>query len=210
MKPSFLLAGVLLLGTAYSAGKTVKLNINGQVIEAPVVTIQGKEVVQVPLSFLQSAGALFTGGSNQVDAVQGCINQDLFNGVWRLKVGKQDLQQTNDEYWFTDFTVSNGSKYNLFLSQYINSDRITVVDAAGKISSENYIFDAVKDQVVGPQLPPGGSIKLRIATRLRTITPPLTKILIQVDASRVPNGVNIKRLPFVKTPNFRIDLTCEK
>ncbi|GGJ53925.1 hypothetical protein [Deinococcus roseus] len=209
MKPTFLVAAALLMGSALAAN-TVKLNINGQVIEAPVVKVNGKDVVQVPLDFLQSAGALFTGGSNQVDALQGCVNQDLFNGVWRLKVGEQHQQTDDDEYWFTEFTVSNGSKYNLFLSQYIDSDKITVVDAAGKISSENYIFEAVKNQVAGPQLPPGGSIKLRLATRLRTITPPLSKILIQIDATRVPNGANIKKLPFVKTPNFRIDMTCKK
>ena len=57
---------------------------------------------------------------------------------------------------------------------------------------------------------PQGSTKLRIATRLSKITPPLTKVLIQVDTSYTINNSGGKKLSFVKTPNFRIDLTCKK
>ena len=143
-----------------------------------------------------------------MNALQGCINQDLFNGVWRLKVTDQHQQETDDDYWYTEFTASNGSKHDLYFSDFIEGDGISVVDSKGNVSDDNYIFQG--DQVAGVKLPPGGSTKLRIATRLSKITPPLTKVLIQVDTSYTINNSGGKKLPFVKTPNFRIDLTCKK
>ncbi|AZI44355.1 hypothetical protein EHF33_15850 [Deinococcus psychrotolerans] len=66
------------------SAKNPTVYINGQPIKGTLVTVGGKQMVQLPLTDLQKSGALVSGGSAPVKAIQGCINQTLFNGVVRI------------------------------------------------------------------------------------------------------------------------------
>lgn len=69
----------------------VTLNTNGQPVTVNTVVIGG--VPYVRLDDLQKALAA-AGGANQRSSVEGCVNEWLFNGIWRLRV--TDVQPTTN------------------------------------------------------------------------------------------------------------------
>jgi hypothetical protein len=77
-----------------------KLNINGKAYSSTAIVVKGE--TYVPLKALQAAGvrsnlaagtltltlpaAQAAGGANQVAALEGCLGEWLFNGIWRVRV----------------------------------------------------------------------------------------------------------------------------
>ncbi|THF68975.1 hypothetical protein E7T06_13985 [Deinococcus sp. Arct2-2] len=128
-------AGLLSLGLttlAWAAG-TYSLIVNGQVISKNAVVINGE--TYVPLSALKLLGVTGTlkgntvtlalgsalpparnasGGANQMAALEGCLNQTLFNGIWRAKVLSLTPIQTPDAGssdvpgWAVKLEIRNG------------------------------------------------------------------------------------------------------
>ncbi|WP_052351538.1 hypothetical protein [Deinococcus pimensis] len=101
---------VLVLCTALGVGvalaqatRTLQLTLNGRASSVPAIVVNGR--TYVPLDALRSAGATSSvsgtrlsvtlpgapsgapaGGSDQRAALEGCVNEVLFNGVWRFRV----------------------------------------------------------------------------------------------------------------------------
>lgn len=88
---------MLVMALGFSTGFTqeYRLDIDGQ----PAITVNG--VIYVPLEALTQAGVSATissdslslslvssqaGGANQRDSLEGCMDETLFNGIWRIKV----------------------------------------------------------------------------------------------------------------------------
>ena len=90
------------LALAQQVQRMLSLSINGQAVADKAVVIGGKAYIPVSslkqygFSATQSANALnitapksaSSGGSNQLAALEGCLNEMLFNGVYRIRVVK--------------------------------------------------------------------------------------------------------------------------
>lgn len=95
----FGLSGVLVLAALVLAqsGANLSLVINGKPVSGKTLVSKGQ--TYVPLSALKAAGATTSikggvlsisfgpaGGANQVGALEGGLNDWLFNGIWRFRV----------------------------------------------------------------------------------------------------------------------------
>ena len=121
-----------LTGVALAAG-SYSLIVNGQAAARPAVVVNGE--TYVPLSALKvlgitgslkgntltlkGAGSPATtaaGGANQITALEGCINQTLFNGIWRVKVVSLSPIRTADPGspdtpgWAVKLEMRNGAQ----------------------------------------------------------------------------------------------------
>ena len=90
--------------------KAPTVYINGTPIKGTLVTVGGKQYVQLPLPDLQKSGALVSGGSAPVKAIQGCVGQPLFNGVTRVTLLSAGLK---DGKYTISFKVANGTQKTL-------------------------------------------------------------------------------------------------
>jgi hypothetical protein len=117
--------GLLALGSiALAQSIAYKLSINGKSYSSTAIVVRGETFV--PLKALQAAGvrsslaggvltltlpgAKATGGANQVAALEGCINEWLFNGIWRIRVTDPQIM-TGDRNGMTfRFEFRNGTK----------------------------------------------------------------------------------------------------
>ncbi|MFK7604145.1 hypothetical protein ACI3L1_18265 [Deinococcus sp. SM5_A1] len=125
----------LALGSVALAAVNYSLVVNGQVAARPAVVMNGEPYV--PLSALKLLGVTGTvkgntltlalgsagtpaqsaaGGANQITALEGCINQTLFNGIWRVKVVSLDPLNSSDTWspdtpgWAVKLEVRNGAQ----------------------------------------------------------------------------------------------------
>jgi len=70
--------------TLAQTNKNSTVYFNGTPIKGTLVTVDGKPFIQLPVPDLLKAGALMAGSSAPVKAIQGFLNQPLFNGVVRM------------------------------------------------------------------------------------------------------------------------------
>jgi hypothetical protein len=121
----------LLTASALAAGVT-RILVNGRVVPGTVVTVGGQ--TYVPISALTAAGfqvstasdtlsitgpqasagqgtpGTVAGGSQQITALSGCLNQTLFNGVWRIKFSNlRVIQDDGTARWAVDLEARNGT-----------------------------------------------------------------------------------------------------
>lgn len=141
-----IIVGIALLGVTFAAPSGFSLIVNGQVFGKKAAVINGE--TYVPLSALKALGVtssqqgttltlssaqttpgvtpaatppaptLAAGGANQITAMQGCLGDTFFNGVWRIKV--ISLEPTTEPYsapqvpgWAVRLEVRNGTKKSL-------------------------------------------------------------------------------------------------
>ncbi len=124
-----IIGALLILATAALAQNTYQLVINGQTDGSQAIVVNGQ--TYVPLESLQRAGvaasydgnvlsltvgnAVTAGGANQRESLEGCMNQDFFNGIWRVKVLSVE-PITNDDGlagWGVTVEMKNGSTQTL-------------------------------------------------------------------------------------------------
>lgn len=209
-KAAPILAALSLSAVALAA-TTYTVQLNGQKIPGSAIVQGGKTYISsdalkaagITVSVKGSVVSLTTaaGGANQVAAVEGCLNQQLFNGVWRFKV----LDVSGDETggWKVKMELRNGSAaggYSLggsglggFNLQLESGKTISADSSALDISNKAFIPGEAFTSVVN--FDPAG----------KTGKP--VKLVVPID----PQGVANTPLKYtVKDPSFRVDLTCKK
>ncbi len=129
-----LLGFALSLSTAVAAAANYSIIVNGQVVGKPAVVLNGE--TYVPLSALKLLGITGTvkgnslsltlkgtaagglpasGGANQITALEGCLNETLFNGIWRMKVvsvkpiSTPDAGRPDLPGWVVELEMRNGA-----------------------------------------------------------------------------------------------------
>ena len=219
------------------------LILNGKVSTEKVVTVGGK--VYVPLSALPGLGIQVSsgsgvlslssgkaavtatapgsgaGGANQKASVTGCLNEWLFNGVWRMRATKvEPVTDPPGSYnygdgWAVTVEVRNGT------AQTITLDDVGVVydgainlafadgDSWGKSTREGW-----QDKTY-TKLPQGAGFlyifKMYPDSKLdraAVLAKPPQKLLIE-NLKKITD--RYKGVAFsVPDPSFRVDLTCKK
>jgi hypothetical protein len=156
------------------------------------------------------------GGASQIGAVEGCIGQDLFNGMMRLKVlGISRLETVPDwnthKGWAIQIEAKNGTTERL-QPQDMGLQMASIVRANGTLQAANGTGIETRDfdKLRYTDLLPGSSFNHFIKFKDDESAPDAlpTKLVLDVDVAKVKPKISAKFN--VKEPSFRIDLTCKK
>lgn len=193
----------------------VTLTLNGQPTTVNTSVIGG--VTYIKLADLQKVLAA-QGGANAKASVTGCVNEWLFNGIWRLRVTKVTPFHNNpygDGYAVT-VEVKNGTTQTLTLDDagiHYNSARNLTFADGDSWAKMTLGVGAWQDKTYA-KLPQGtGTVytfqifpeeKLDAAA-VAAATP--QKFLFEVDPKL---DSSVKARFSVLDPSFRVDLTCRK
>ena len=229
----FVLAGFALLGLALAADTRLKLTINGKTSSAPAIVVAGKTYLPLDaleragLKVVRSNGALavtlpgatpVTGGANERVSLEGCLGEQLFNGVWRIRASKLERvnKDANTPGWGLTLEVRNGSKAT-----------ITPVDAGFDPTGQGIqlAFDDATTIPVDPldvqkltfaSLPPGGPVSHQLkfyypfGTKEDAVKTPV-KFLLEINAKGIGDGTKARGVAFtVPNPSLRVKLDCQK
>jgi hypothetical protein len=229
----WLLAGFGSLGLALAADTTLKLTINGKASSTPAIVVAGKTYLPLDalekagLKVVRSNGALAVtlpgaspavGGANERASLEGCLGEQLFNGVWRIKASKLERanKDTDVPGWGLTLEVRNGSKAT-----------ITPVDAGVDPTGQGIqlAFDDATTIPVDPyevqkltfaSLPPGGAVTQQLkfyypfGTKEDAVKTPV-KFLLEINPKLIGDSTRAKGVAFsVPNPSLRIRLDCQK
>lgn len=218
---------LVLAGLSASTALAVNIVINGQTVPGSPITVGGK--MYVPLDSLKAAGFSSTlsgstltlssvaGGANQIAAVQGCLNQPLFNGVWRVKFSNLRLATVDGSLkWNIDVEIGNGTKLplsGLDGALLADGDHLTWVLADGTPLNWGTYDTLAGQKFTFANLPPAGTWKGTLTNvddgSAASAARKPSKLLWRIDVQEGRQSLHGK-LPWVKDPSFRIDLTCTK
>ncbi|WP_189003163.1 hypothetical protein [Deinococcus roseus] len=225
VKMTALLIG--LASVALAASGTYKLLVNGTTSKVPALIQNGQ--VYIPIEILKAVGIPYTvqngvvavgvqGGSTEKTLLEGCLNEWLFNGIWRIKVGNlQAIQKDeNTPGWGLDIEVRNGSKMTLNMTD-------TGVDGAG-LGMHLAFKDATTlgvdpydvQKLTFKNLPQSATAKQQLKFYYPIWTPDSSvekpvKLLLDIDPARLGYSVKQAGVAFsTPNPGFRVNLTCDK
>lgn len=233
--------GVILAGMALAqtVSKSLGLVINGKPATVQAVQIGGK--TYVPVDALKAAGATATlsgntltltlpgasaqtaGGANQRISVEGCRNEFLFNGIWRMRITKVEAirrPNTGDPgtpgYGVT-LEIRNGVSRSISLSKtgiQPSAKGIDLVMPDGNTLELSGVSEWV--DVAFKSVPQGAGITYQLkyyypyGTADAQVQQP-QKFLLEINTKELANWTETKDLKYgTANPSFRVDLTCTK
>jgi hypothetical protein len=201
----------LVLGTQASTEKA--LVIGGKTY-VPVSSLRNFGITAAVAGNTVTLSAGAAGGANQVAALEGCLNQTLFNGVWRFTV-KSLTTGTETRSGMPDRTyvevvaeVRNGTRN--ILSFYDSGFQVEMVYHSFNIAFEDGTTTGVRDInfAIDRGIIPGGvaPLTMRFYPDANQVKQKVTKV-IWLGA---PAG-KAAQLPYTtKDPSFRVNATCTK
>ncbi|SMB81633.1 hypothetical protein [Deinococcus hopiensis] len=229
----------LLLAALTSAASAQTLFLNGKPSPEKPVVLNGKTYVPVtvlpalgvPVNIVGSVVRLGTGsaaspnaqgngagGAGQKASVEGCVNEWLFNGIWRLRVTKVDRVQ--DQYygegWGVTMEIRNGTTETLTMDNagIIYNGAVEIDFADGNSWSKSW-REGWQDKTYAKMLQGGGTVyQFKIfpeskmdAAAVSAYAP--QKFQLEVEKKvRADRGVKVGFT--VPDPSFRVNLTCRK
>jgi len=231
-----LLSTLVLSSLALAASSALKVVIGGQPSGLNTATVNGQ--TYIPLAVLQklnipytvqggtlsigsaqanTAQAVTAGGSNQRASLEGCMNEYLFNGIWRIKVTKLErITKDGDPMapgWGMTLELRNGSKATLdtgMAGMNGTAKQIAFADATS-IDADPYGLD----RFFGSLTPGGVAIQVfkfyyPYGTPPSDIKAPV-KFLLEVDPKGVADNLKALGAAFSSaSPSFRVHLDCTK
>jgi hypothetical protein len=219
MKKVLLVLVVLLsaLALAQVAQRTYRLVVNGKASSGQAIVVGGKTYVS--LEALRAAGVTSSlsgntltltlpgapvaqGGANQNAAVEGCLNEWLFNGLWRFRVTSVQ-PSTDPQGWKATVEVRNGSRADGLALAGTGWGGMRIILSDG--NPVEVLSDAVdvRDQ---PFLQGAGkTITLAFPSEETSKTP--SKLFLLLDPKGLA-GTNLRYT--VPDPSFRVRLDCRK
>lgn len=224
-KYAFALAGMLVSSAALAA--TQPVSIGGKTYNLDAVTVGGKSYVNYDqLKVLLGAtgggnsggNTSGAGGANQKASVEGCMNEWLFNGIWRMRVTKAEVvtnpSRGNIPGYAITVEINNGTKDTLTLgSAGIDAGQaVSVVLQDGNQVGYSYGTDYV--DVVFRKLMQGTGLKFTYRmwpepypTLAEAQANKPVKFLMEV---KTKINADTKAKFTVPDPSFRVNLTCSK
>jgi hypothetical protein len=131
---------------------THRIVINGKLASGSAMTVKGE--VYVPLKALQAAGIRASvsggvlnitlpgeGGSNQSGALEGGVNDWLFNGIWRFRVLSITPLAEERTGWAVQVELRNGTKADNIALSGTGLSGINLVLNDGKIVTPYNVTD---------------------------------------------------------------------
>ncbi|ULH16217.1 hypothetical protein MF271_06280 [Deinococcus sp. KNUC1210] len=213
-----LLPAVLIALSASALAARTTVTVSGQTVQVDSTVIGGQTYIN--LKQLQTALSA-AGGADQKASVTGCVNEPLFNGIWRLRVTKVEAVADPDggslNFYHIVTQISNGT------------NRTLSPDSTGIQTGNAYnIFLADGDSIAAPtgtsvafqtktwaKLPQGSGENLEFWFRpssnqtldqMRANMP--KKFLFEVLPDKLDKSLKVGYT--VRDPSFRVNLTCTK
>ncbi len=211
--------GILVVGASVLA-QTVsyKLFINGKAFSSPAIVVKGE--TYVPLKALKSAGVTASvvggklqltlpkgsqvaGGANQVVALEACVGEWLFNGIWRVRItDPQDLTGDRNGRSYR-FEFRNGTKLSGFAPSGTGMDGILMALENGTtVGAENV------NEVSDPPYLAGGSHSQTINFYWDDASVKPQKIVVLFNPKNMNTSFDVKFN--VPDPNLRFKTDCTK
>lgn len=226
------------VGAVFAAQTALKLTINNTPSASPAVVLNDK--TYIPLGALEKAGVRASksatglsltlpgpavasnppaaGGANARASLEGCLNEQLFNGVWRVRVLKLEAIKKDGETpgWGLTVEVKNGAKATITLTDAgVNGTgegiQLAFPDAT-TLSTD--ALDVQK--LTFASLPPGGTMTWQLkfyypfGTMNDKVQTP-TKFLFEIDPKGIGDSTRAKGVAFsVPNPSLRVKLDCQK
>ena len=223
-----LVVGLLLGSSAVVLGqavKNLKLLVNNQPSSTPAIVVNGK--TYVPLEVLKGLGVTSSikgdtvslaagtaGGASQLGAVEGCMNEWLFNGLLRVRVLGIERLETIPTWefmkgWAIKTEVRNGTADRAEPSE-MGLTTATLAMPDGSVKAHDDTGKQISDFQTFQLTPllPGASITHSIKFRDEQSEIQPAKLVLQVDPKRVQ--AKIKGKFNVTDPSFRVKLDCSK
>lgn len=224
----WLVAALMGAALAQTASGTLSLTVNGRAAATRALLVNGK--TYVPLDALQVAGVTATrtggtlaltmpgaartpatgqapGGANQVAAVEGCLGEQLFNGVLRLRVQKVEDLGAN---WGVTLEVRNGTNKLVSVTGAtgldIYGEEISLTTADGQTLTSSSAGDAWS-LAIRQKLPPGAALVARKEFAKQGQGNPLRLVLFLDPQAR---GRDTSLRYTAPDPSFRVRLDCQK
>lgn len=223
------------LGLALAAQTAYTLTINDNPSSLPAIIVKGE--TYVPLRALKAAGIgsslkagalaltlpgssanpsatpgqTTAGGTNQRASLEGCINETLFNGIWRLTVkSAKPISRYNNQQpgYGLSLEWKNGAKATAnALNTGIKSLNLVLEDGTVLLTEE-------AQNLTNKSLPQGAGIALDLAFYAESGTPSDTlskpsKFLVEIDP-KVLSNTGISAAYTAPNPSFRVRLDCQK
>lgn len=226
---------VAILGLAVAASTSYNLVVNGQVSSEKAIVVNGK--TYVPLAVLKSLGVtsslkgttltlanasgsvasqgVTAGGTNQRASLEGCINETLFNGVWRLTVKSIEPIVRNETVpgWGVTLEWKNGTKATTYATQTGVKNFALIMPNGDALEIDAYDAQQVTDRDVQQ----GAGVTHQLRFFFAPNTPPENlprpaKLLVEIDPKGITAGTLIAAGVAYSTPNpsFRVRLDCQK
>ncbi len=218
------LAGVAL---AQSVQRSLNLVVAGKPASSKAIVVQNQTFV--PLAVLGTLGVkssvsgntltlsgAIEGGANQICAVEGCLGQDLFNGMLRVKITSVARLESLPEWsnlkgWAIQAEFKNGTSERI-QPQDMGLKSASIVRANGTLLGADTTGASSRDwdKLRYADLLAGAAVNhsIKFVDNDSAVDALPTKLVLEVDATKVKAGVKAKFN--VKDPSFRIDLSCKK
>ena len=228
-----LLAPLLALSLAPASAQTYTLVVGAQASPLPAVTVQGQ--TYVPLSALKTLGVPYTlsgrtltlgapgpatapGGANARAALEGCVGQTLFNGIWRLTVQRVDPIPAGEGLgpgWGVTVELRNGTATTTaLLDTGLGAVDLVLPDGNTLVFAERsaeapFLYKSVSQ---------AGGVTYQLKFRSQSAQTPAgsvpapAKLIMQFDPARLTAGyLKAAKVAYTTpTPTLRVDLTCRK
>lgn len=234
MKPVLVMI-LLCFALALAAGATYKLSINGQAFSTPAITVGGE--VYVSLKALERAGVkvnrsstklaltlpgvpITAGGANERASLEGCLGENLFNGIWRFRATKLEAitrdagTPIETAGWGVTVELRNGTRSTVqpvFTGMRDGGIQIAFTDA------QTITVDSLDVQkLTFANLPPGGVVTHQLKFWYKHDTPKdqiktPTKLLLEINPSGFENSIRATGAGYTTpTPSLRVRLDCRK
>ncbi len=213
-------SGVIVLAQAVS----YNLSINGKTITGKTIVVKGE--TYIPLKALQAAGvrssvtgkvlaltlssAASAGGANQTAALEGCIGEWLFNGIWRFKVNSiLAFTENNRAGWDVNVELRNGSTADKITAgatgaksvvlSFPDSNNVSL--ARGDIGLRQTSYNAAQGVV----------LDLRFYNDQKLDSQPQKLVMLVETTRTIDVFLRQKKIGYsVANPSFRIRLDCNK
>jgi hypothetical protein len=218
-----LILGLLALATivpatiALAQAVAYKLSINGRSYSSTAIVVKGETFV--PLKALQASGVRSslaggvltltlpgtqtTGGANQVAALEGCLGEWLFNGIWRIRVTDPQVM-TGDRNGMTfRFEFRNGSKESGFAPSGTGWGGLQLaLDDGTTVGAANV------NDITDPPYLSGGSHAQTIEFFWEDTQRTPSKLIVLFNPKQMNTSANVKFS--VPDPSLRIKTDCQK
>jgi hypothetical protein len=219
------------LSLALAATLSLSLSINGRTSPSKALVIDGQ--TYIPLAALEAAGVksqrsgnsialtltnAATGGSNERLSLEGCLGEQLFNGVWRLRASKLEAIQKdgNTPGWSLLVELRNGSKATIMPVDAGISGSGEGIQLAFADASTLNVDGMDVQKLTFASMPAGGAVSWPLkfyypfGTAQTSIKTP-NKFLLEVNPKGIGDSTRAKGVAFTSaSPSFRIKLDCQK
>jgi hypothetical protein len=212
------LAAILGTIALAQAVTSYKLNINNKAFSSPAIVVKGE--TYVPLKVLQAAGVRSSlsggtlsltlpnvtnteGGANQVAALEGCLNEWIFNGIWRVRATNPTPITGDRNGLSVRFEFRNGTQANGIAPSGTGWGGVQVaLDDGTTVSAAN------TNDVRDPGYVPGGSHMQTLEFFWDDVTRTPKKLIVVFNPKEMNTSANVKFS--VPDPSLRVKLDCTK